>query len=141
MITIGPNDACPCGWGRKYKKCCGALHGGAPAPSPESLMRSRYTAYVIGNVAYLVATTHPDSPHREANVAAWSDELRRYCAAITFEGLSVRAATERGIDGFVEFEARVRHGEAVHVMQERSSFLKVDGRWLYVAALDGPTPA
>lgn len=134
MVTISPNDACPCGWGRKYKKCCGALHAGAPAGSPEALMRSRYTAYAIGNVPYLVATTHPDSPHREPDVVAWADDLRRYCAAITFESLTIFEASETGDTGKVHFEARLRQGHTLHTMTERSAFLKVDGRWSYLAA-------
>ena len=35
MAKIGRNDPCPCGSGRKYKKCC--LTGSSPALSPERI--------------------------------------------------------------------------------------------------------
>jgi hypothetical protein len=34
--------ACPCDLGDGYESCCGRLHAGAPTPTAESLMRSRY---------------------------------------------------------------------------------------------------
>ena len=40
--------ACPCGLGDDYASCCGRLHAGAPAPTAESLMRSRYSAFGVG---------------------------------------------------------------------------------------------
>ncbi|HSJ80118.1 MAG TPA: YchJ family metal-binding protein, partial [Thiobacillus sp.] len=50
---------CPCGSGRKLETCCGTFHGGEIAPDAERLMRSRYSAYVLGLEAYLRATWHP----------------------------------------------------------------------------------
>jgi uncharacterized protein YchJ len=51
---------CPCGSGLDLADCCGLWHkglaGGVCAPTPEALMRSRYSAYVLGLVDYLVAT-------------------------------------------------------------------------------------
>lgn len=134
MAKGAPNDPCPCGTGRKYKRCCGPLHAGVPAAGPEALMRSRYTAYAVGDAPYLVATTHPASVHHEADGAAWLAELRRYCAATRFEGLEVKAAREVGDTGWVHFVARLRQGAQVHPMEERSRFERVNGRWLY---LDG----
>jgi hypothetical protein len=52
------STACPCGSGRPYAACCGRLHGGEPAATAEELMRSRYSAYVLGLEAYLLATWH-----------------------------------------------------------------------------------
>ena len=45
--------ACPCGLGDGYASCCGRLHAGAPAPTAESLMRSRYSAFAVGDAGYL----------------------------------------------------------------------------------------
>jgi SEC-C motif domain protein len=50
---------CPCGSGKGYAACCGLLHAGAPAADAEALMRSRYSAYVLGLADYLRATWHP----------------------------------------------------------------------------------
>ena len=50
---------CPCGLGDDYDACCGRLHAGAPAPTAESLMRSRYSAFAVGDAGYLLRTWHP----------------------------------------------------------------------------------
>ena len=51
---------CPCGSGRRFADCCGVyLSGGSQAlgaPTPEALMRSRYSAYACGDDAYVLAT-------------------------------------------------------------------------------------
>ena len=41
-------EPCPCGSGQSYTTCCGPWHAGVPAPTAEALMRSRYSAYVLG---------------------------------------------------------------------------------------------
>ena len=51
-------DPCPCGSGRTYAQCCEPLHDGAPAPTAQALMRSRYTAFVVGDEDYLFRTWH-----------------------------------------------------------------------------------
>jgi len=51
--------ACPCGLGDDYESCCGRLHAGALAPTAESLMRSRYSAFAVGDAGYLLRTWHP----------------------------------------------------------------------------------
>src|SRR5690606_13083917 len=48
---------CPCGSGDSLDQCCGRYHAGTAAPSAERLMRSRYSAYVLGLIDYLQATT------------------------------------------------------------------------------------
>lgn len=56
---------CPCGSGRRFADCCGVyLSGGSQAlgaPTPEALMRSRYSAYACGDDAYVLATWAPET--------------------------------------------------------------------------------
>jgi SEC-C motif-containing protein len=137
MATRSPDAACPCGSARKFKRCCLRLHRGATAATPEALMRSRYAAYVVGDVEYIIATTDPEGPQFQADRAAWSRSIAAFSAATRFEQLEVRAATpivdERGE---VEFFARLsRAGEDVS-FTERSEFVRREGRWLYVGPLD-----
>lgn len=47
--------AAACG---SHQACCGRYHAGALAPTPEALLRARFSAYAMQNVDYLVATTH-----------------------------------------------------------------------------------
>jgi SEC-C motif-containing protein len=97
-------------------------------------MRSRYTAYATGNVAHVMRTTHPESPHREADARAWAADLRRYCDNVEFLGLTVHSAEEDGDQGRVRFTARWRAGGRDGAIEEHSRFVRIDGRWTY---LDG----
>jgi SEC-C motif-containing protein len=113
---------CPCGTGLTYPACCGRLHRGeAHAPTAEALMRSRFSAFALGDADYLLASWH--SSTRPASI-----ELGRT------RWLSLEVVSARGglfdTEGAVEFRATHEGG----VMHERSRFVKQDGRWLY---LDG----
>lgn len=134
MPRLSANAPCPCGSGRKAKGCCLPVLEGAPAPTPEALMRSRYVAYAVGDVGHVMRTTHPEGPHWEPDARAWAEELRRYCAAVRFEGLTVRSATTDGDTGAVTFFARLTANGRDLSFGEASRFARVDGKWLY---LDG----
>jgi len=95
-------------------------------------MRSRYTAYACADTGHLIRTTHPASPHRQADVRAWADELRQYCAAVRFLGLKVDTSGEDGESGRVRFYARLSMDGRDVSFGEDSRFLRVEGRWLYV---------
>lgn len=126
---------CPCDLGaagRCYADCCGRYHGSGcgQAPDAASLMRSRYSAFVLGRREELLATWHPDT--RPPALEADPPGLR-------WLSLSVKAARSTGPDAAeVEFIARSKLGGRAHRLHERSRFLRVDGRWLY---LDGVDPA
>ena len=131
-MKVSPNAPCPCGSERKLKKCCGLFHRGRPATPPQ-LMRARYTAYAIGDVDFLVRTTHPEGPQFEPDTETWKRELVAYCKATTFAGLTV---LEHDVDedagrAHVTFRADLRQGGSPVGFTERSLFLLVDGRWLY----------
>ena len=84
-------SVCPCGSGNLLDACCGHYHAGTPAPDAQTLMRSRYSAYVLGLVDYLVATTLPAQQAQldRAGMAAWS-------AQSTWLGLEVESAQVLG---------------------------------------------
>nr|WP_298128647.1 YchJ family metal-binding protein [uncultured Pseudoxanthomonas sp.] len=121
-------NPCPCGTGRDYAACCGRYHAGEPAPDAEALMRSRYSAYVLGDAAYLRASWHPDTRPEELGLDTPGS------ATTTWLGLTVKAHRVTGPDtAEVEFVARYRIGGGSAVrMQERSRFVRFDGRWYYV---------
>ena len=124
-------SACPCGRvgarGRPlpYAACCGRYldHWEQPAPDAESLMRSRYSAFVRQRADYLLATWH--APRRRPAIDL--DAVARWL------GLDLRAARATGPDtAEVEFVARHRiAGRAVR-LHERSRFVREGGRWFYV---------
>lgn len=117
---------CPCGRPAAYAACCGRWHDGTArlgAPDAESLMRSRYAAYVLGLVPYLLDTWHPST--RPA--------VLELDAATKWLGLEVRARAQPDeAHATVEFVARCRtHGRATR-LHETSRFVREAGRWLYV---------
>ena len=100
-------------------------------------MRSRYSAYALGCVEYIMGTTHPDGPHYEADRAGWRLDLLSYCRETIFTGLEVVAGTQEDGRGTVDFRASMSQvGENMRLV-ENSLFLQVDGRWLYHSAIDG----
>ncbi len=120
---------CPCG--RTTDKalplslaaCCGLYHAGQPAPDAERLMRSRYSAFVQGDVSYLLATWHSTQRPAELTLETGGKWL----------GLEIKQHRVTGVDtAEVEFVARFRvAGKAVR-QHERSRFVREDGRWFYV---------
>jgi SEC-C motif-containing protein len=123
---------CPCGRadarGRPelLAHCCGRFLAqmGVPAPDAQALMRSRYSAFVLGHVSYLLATWHPSTRPGEIEIDG----------ATKWLGLDVRDHRVTGVDqAEVEFVARYRiAGRAVR-LHERSKFVREDGRWYYLS--------
>ena len=129
---------CPCGSGRGFDQCCGPLIAGAPAPTPEALMRSRYTAFTLADVAYLETTLA-----EEAKADFSRDDAATWAKEAHWQGLEVRSAdvSEDGAEGSVEFVARYRQAGKVFAHHELASFRKAEGRWLYVDGIINPKPA
>ena len=116
---------CPCGSGQALEACCGRWHAGAPAPDAESLMRSRYSAFVLGLEDYLLATWHPDT--RPAGRGT------RCPAAPAMAGPGDQGAYPLDDNhATVEFVARYKLNGRAFKLHETSRFERVDGRWLYV---------
>lgn len=95
-------------------------------------MRSRYTAYALGDVRYVMRTTDPEGPHHRADRGVWAEELRAYCEAVDFVGLEVLEASMDGDVGRVHFRATLEQGGQRSVQEERSRFRRRKRRWLYV---------
>ena len=123
---------CPCGTGLPLDECCGRLHdGSAAAATAEQLMRSRYSAFVLGDPAYLLATWHPRT--RPAALDLDPD--------VRWTGLDVLATVGGSpleTEGIVEFRAHHVVGGRAGAQHERSRFRREQGRWHY---LDGVSPA
>jgi SEC-C motif domain protein len=121
---------CPCGAGPAYAACCGPFLAGAPAPTALALMRSRYTAYVRGEIDYVVAT-HAPATRADVDVpaaTAWS----RDTAWGGLEILATSAGGEKDEHGIVEFVVRGVTNGTPFAQRERSKFSRFDGRWCYV---------
>jgi len=123
---VPPPGNCPCLSGEQYADCCGRFHrGDAEAPTAEQLMRSRYSAFVVQDAAYLLRTWHPDT--RPAELELDPDmQWRR------LDIVSTRRGGPLDSDGIVEFKAYFRHDGERGIHHETSQFLRVDRRWYYL---------
>ncbi|AWV44797.1 hypothetical protein CD201_09595 [Hafnia alvei] len=128
---------CPCQSGNMFAQCCEPIISGQRiAAEPEQLMRSRYTAYVVRNVDYLVETWHPECGMDKQRAA-----IEESFADTEWLGLTIvkTASGKNSDEGFVEFFARY-HSEAENQnnsIHECSRFIRLDQRWYYV---DGTKP-
>lgn len=119
---------CPCGTGLPYGECCGRLHDGTvAAATAEQLMRSRYSAFVLGDAGYLLATWHPST--RPGRLELDGDVRWTGLDVLSTSGGSLLAA-----DGTVEFRAAYLRDGRAGAQHENSRFVRDGGRWRY---LDG----
>lgn len=125
-MAIDRSLPCPCGSGTTTA-CCGRWHAGEPAPTAEALMRSRYSAYVIGLENYLLATWHASTRPTSLGLAAQSPKP-------VWLGLTIkRHENPTAETAVVEFVARMRiGGGSAQRMHEVSRFVREDGRWYYI---------
>ena len=135
FAAIDASQPCPCGGGL-YKDCCAPFHQGQRKPETAvALMRSRYSAFALAELKYLI-DTHPQPQFSDRERRR---QLRSSCGSTEWRGLTILNTTAGGVedlDGTVSFEALHRTG----VLRETSLFQRRDGLrsgdWLYISALD-----
>jgi SEC-C motif domain protein len=126
-------NSCPCGSGQLYAACCEPyITETTPAPTAEALMRSRYSAYSLGEVDYLINSLHPSKRAKGLRV-----DLLESAQSTKWLRLDI-LATQRGgpkdKKGIVEFVATYCGKEFLSKpgqLHERSRFLKMGDRWVY----------
>jgi SEC-C motif-containing protein len=118
-MSLDSHDPCACESGLAFSECCEpVLAEPSAAQTPEALMRSRYSAFVLHDRAHLLATWHPETRPRSITL----DPDQRWL------GLKIKQASGT----HVEFVARYKvHGRG-HRIHETSRFEHLDGRWFYV---------
>jgi SEC-C motif domain protein len=117
--------SCFCGSAQPFSKCCGPIiKGSVQASSAEKLMRSRYSAYVVSAIDYLIDTTHFS---KRAGLSR--KEIDQWARSNTWQKLEIIRA-----DSFtVEFKAFFRdRSSKQQVHHEKSTFAFEDGNWYYV---------
>ena len=131
-MTAAAVRRCPC---RKkseditYAVCCAPFHAGASvAPTAESLMSSRYSAFALQLAPYLLQTWHPST--RPQTLALTPHEH--------FISLKILGSSTDRETATVAFVARSLVGGRSQIVSETSRFFRVDGHWLYVDGLMSP---
>jgi SEC-C motif domain protein len=117
---------CPCGSGKPLAGCCGPrLDGKIPAPDAEALMRSRYTAYVLGEEAYLLDTWHSTTRPATLNL---DEEPQPRWIGLTVKRHEIIDANH----AIVEFVARYKINGRAFRLHETSHFVRDEECWFYV---------
>ncbi|BAO55978.1 YchJ family protein [Nonlabens marinus] len=102
--------------------------------TPEQLMRSRYSAFVLADVDYLQLSQH--SSQRLSKKEA--KELKLWTKSVTWIRLEVLQTTQGLEDletGRVEFKAHYLENSRLQVIHENSKFCKENGHWVYLEAI------
>jgi len=127
---------CPCGSGKPFETCCEPVIAGTRvAATAEELMRSRFTAHVIGDYAYLHRTYLPTSqkPYVEEPVGE----------PIKWTRLAIHSheAGPKPDTATVDFSAYFDEQGSEQALHEKSEFFRINGKWLYARTLrNGPAP-
>lgn len=90
-------------------------------------MRSRYSAYALGESAYVLASWHPST-----RPAAAEPDVEPPLVWRRLEIVATEAGGPFDNGGTVEFRAFWRQGAQRGELRERSRFVREHGRWLYV---------
>ncbi|MDF2562959.1 MAG: hypothetical protein K0R99_4405 [Microbacterium sp.] len=125
VVVIEDATRCPCSSGGVFGGCCGPLLRGAPAPTAERLMRSRYTAFGLHDAAHLLRTWHRTSRPQRID---FEPELE-WRRLLILDRVGGGPFDDQGI---VEFEAIWRQGTERGALHERSRFVREDRQWYYV---------
>ena len=119
-------DNCPCGSGKVYDKCCKPCHSGNAAPTAETLMRARYSAYCLLNESYLNHTWHPGSRPKKMHIGEES--------GVHWLKLDILRIEKGGANdkiGVIEFRAYYEVEGKTGYLHETSNFVKEDNQWYY----------
>jgi SEC-C motif-containing protein len=116
---------CFCGASISFENCCEPyIKGSKNAPTAETLMRSRYSAFATGAADYLVNTTHSSKRklHNKSEILAWSQSNQ-------WLRLEILAATETTVT-FNAYYLDENLKAKIHY--EHSTFKLENGKWFYV---------
>lgn len=121
---------CSCQSGKPYADCCAPFHEGTQLPpTPEALMRSRYCAYVLHDIDYIVATTVPEQQPLldKAAMSEWSRNTQ-------WLGLEVLKHIPNigKHHAQVEFKAYFEENGSRQSHHELSAFVKPQQRWYFI---------
>lgn len=117
-------ELCHCCSGKAFSECCEPFLSGEQLPeTAEQLMRSRYSAYVTVNVAYIIETTSPNfrKYYSPKSILKWASNS-------TWISLEILSSSEKRVKFTAvyldEKQQLTRH-------TEDSRFEKINGRWYF----------
>lgn len=125
-------EKCYCGLKKNKQECCSPfLSGTKKATTAEELMRSRYSAYVTGNIDYILSTHHHlTRPLKE------KAEILKWTLSVKWLGLTVHSTNQGGLKdtiGYVNFTALFMEQGQLDRIEENSKFIKEADCWYYTS--------
>lgn len=130
---------CYCDSKLTFADCCQPfLAGRLAAPTSLALMRSRYSAYRLGQGDYLVSTWHPDTLGKLDATALADSGLNTDWLGLT---IVFARGTNKDHEGEVEFKVRYRENGRVVLLHERSLFVRLNQNWVYHSGVHNPPKA
>jgi len=121
--------SCPCGSRKPYETCCGLYHLGKSAPTAEALMRSRYSAFVIGDLEYIEKTAAGEA--RLAFNRSSVEKILGQTQWLDLSILNVQSGLEGDATGYVTFKVRFKENGRLYEQTERSEFRRIGDDWRY----------
>ncbi len=121
---------CPCG-GESYRSCCQPYHRGAEPEDPARLVRSRFSAFVLGEGDYLWRTLHEAHELRAREREHVVRELSRARQRLRYRALTIHEVRVDGDEAQVTFTVRVFERGKDRSFSERSSFARTSEGWRY----------
>ena len=132
-MKFSPNDICPCGSLKKYKKCCKPFHDKITFPKTAlELMKSRFSAFAVLIADYIIFTTHENNSDYISDLKSWNQDIMNFSKNTRFERLEILDFIEGEVESFVTFKATLFQDNTYISFIEKSRFLKVEDKWLYI---------
>ena len=132
-MKFSPNDTCPCGSFKKYKKCCKPFHDKISFPKIAlELMESRFSAFAVCNSEYIIFTTHENNSDFTFDLNSWNKDILNFSKNTRFEKLEILEFIDGEVESFVTFKATLFQDNTDISFIEKSRFLKTEGIWKYV---------
>ncbi len=132
-MKFSPNDICPCGSFKKYKKCCKPFHDKITSPKTAlELMKSRFSAFSLCNSEYIIFSTHQNNPDFTQDLKSWNNDILNFSKNTRFEKLEILEFIDGEVESFVTFKATLFQDKNDISFIEKSRFLKTEEIWKYV---------
>ena len=117
-MKFSVNSQCPCGSNKKYKKCCQVYHKGAIAKTALELMKSRYSAFAVSDIKYIINTSTFQKDF---------DDLKEFSQNTEFRKLEILDNT----NNTVTFKATIYCDGLDSSFSEKSTFVNIHKKWYY----------
>jgi len=116
---------CPCNPSKLYSECCQIAHQNIHAvKNPETLMRSRYSAFVLANIEYLQRSHHTSTQPSQKE----SKEILNWTISVEW----IRLEVLNYYENTVEFKAYFMENGKLDIIHENSLFSKENEHWVYI---------